>query len=93
VVREEVSEETGSVGEAMEVPEMVVVAVSLLTQEERMYLDQNTHFHGQHDHRVPPAERLKYLYRLLEEHHDITGEITVWRLCHKTLPTHPRKSL
>jgi len=27
----------------------------------------------QHDHRVPPAERLKHLYRLLEEHYDLTG--------------------
>ncbi|KAF9646198.1 hypothetical protein BDM02DRAFT_278900 [Thelephora ganbajun] len=28
---------------------------------------------GWHDHRVPPAERLKHLYRLLEEHYDRTG--------------------
>jgi len=28
---------------------------------------------GWRDHRVPPAERLKHLYRLLEEHYDLTG--------------------
>ena len=32
-----------------------------------------TRFHEQRDHRVPPAERLKHLYRLLEEHYDLTG--------------------
>ena len=30
-------------------------------------------FSVQHDHRVPPAERLKDHYRLLEQHYDITG--------------------
>lgn len=28
---------------------------------------------GWYDHRVPPSERLKLLYRLLEEHYDLTG--------------------
>lgn len=28
---------------------------------------------AQRDHRVPPAERLKHLYRLLEQHYDLTG--------------------
>jgi len=32
-----------------------------------------TRFHEQHDHRIPPAERLKHLYRLLEQPYDLTG--------------------
>ena len=33
-----------------------------------------TRFHEQHDHRIPPAERLKHLCRPPERHYDLTGE-------------------
>jgi hypothetical protein len=38
---------------------------------------------AQRDHRVPPAERLKHLYRLLEEHYDLTGGDYYGRCTHR----------